>query len=175
VVHRQAPAAGTQIAQGGAVTVYYDDSQLATLYRIKRVGTNVWMIGTDQAHIDNLMASGRYTDRAVLGRAYPCCTRGVGHLPSIYAYHKPDTAHERDNQYYSSTKVPPDAGWELYGGTGEAGQVLAVQVAGTVPLDRYVEYRAGTADYTYATTDADRAYYERRGFQFDATLGYIWP
>jgi hypothetical protein len=67
VIHNQAPAPGTPVAPGSAVEVHYDDTQLATLHRIKRIGTNVWVIGTDQAHIDNLMATG--TNQNALGLA----------------------------------------------------------------------------------------------------------
>jgi len=171
VIHTQTPAAGTQVAPGSAVAVNYDDTQPATLFRIKREGTNVWVIGADQAHIQELMASGRYIDQAALGQAYPCCTRGVGHLQSIWSFSNSDTPHDGDNRYYSANPNPPGPAWQR---SGEVGQVLAQQVEGTVPLYRVVKRHDGTADFSY-TTPTDLAYYQAHNFQIDEQIGWIWP
>jgi hypothetical protein len=171
VIHSQSPPAGTPVAAGSAIEVHYDDTQPATLFRIKRQGTNVWVIGTDQAHIQELMATGRYIDQAALGQAYPCCTRGVGHLQSIWSFHRSDTPHDGDNRYYSANSAAPGAAWVR---DGEVGQVLVQQVEGTVPLYRVVKHHDGTADFSY-TTPTDLGYYESHGFQVDEQIGWIWP
>jgi hypothetical protein len=171
VIHTQSPAAGAQVAPGSAVAVHYDDTQPATLFRIKRQGTNVWVIGADQAHVQELMATGRYVDQAALGQAYPCCTRGVAHLASIWSFRNPDTAHDGDNRYYSTNPNPPGAAWQT---SGEVGQVLTQQIEGTVPLYRVIKRHDGTADFSY-TTPTDLAYYQSHGFQIDEQLGWIWP
>jgi hypothetical protein len=171
VIYSQSPAAGTPVPPGSAVTVQYDDTQPAALFRIKRYHTNVWVIGTDQAHIQELMATGSYIDQATLGQAYPCCTRGVAHLRSVWSFKNPSTPHDGDNRYYSANPTPPGPNWEV---SGEVGQVLAQAVEGTVPLYRVAKHHDGTADFSYATP-TDLAYYQSHNFQVDETIGWIWP
>jgi hypothetical protein len=171
VIHTQGPAAGTAVPPGNPVQVHYDDTQPAALFRIKRLHTNVWVIGTDQAHIQQLVASGRYINQVTLGQAYPCCTRGVGHLRSIWSFRRSDTPHDGDNRRYSADPTPPGPNWVS---SGEVGQVLAQPVAGAVPLYRLVKRHDGTADFSYATP-ADVGYYEGRSFVIDETIGWIWP
>jgi beta-lactam-binding protein with PASTA domain len=176
VVHAQTPGAGTTAAPGTPVQVAYDDTPTAPLVRLKRKGTNVWVISSNPQHVQYLLGGGsghEYINEAVLGQAYHPSTPASGFLVPFYSFFRSD-GHVGTNRYYSTDPAPP-AGWTRESGAnnGIAGLVFNQPFPGTIPVYRLV--KASGPDYTYATSQGDLAYYQSRGFSIEQVLGHVWP
>jgi hypothetical protein len=176
IVHLQSQAAGAGVAEGALVQVIYDDTPTAPVLRLKRAGHNVWVVTTNQAHADRLLARqepgqhGTYLTPDTIGWAFAPTTPVTGTLKQLYSFHQRDESLGGNNIQYTDDRSV-DSRHPSWVYQGVAAVVFNQPYGGTVPLLRFT--KDGT--YAYATGAQDIGWYTGRGYGNPATIGWVWP